>query len=237
MSIKTEFTDIDNRIKGFKGGDLICIAARPGMGKTTFAYNLATNIANNQIPVLIFSLENSKNQVQKRIEEIISLENKVENTKIKAVIDNNTYILDNVLDIASIKEKARQMKSQKDIGLVIIDYLQLIKTGGTVNEAVVRLKLLAKELNIPIIILSQLSNKIESREDKRPKLLDFENSYRMVTYADIIMFIYRDDYYNADSEKKCVADIITSKNKYGRIGTDELLVVQNKRYVSIIKYY
>lgn len=247
MAIKTEFRDIDDRIGGLRNGDLICIASRPTVGKKVFIYNLVTNIAQKEIPILIFNLENCKSQALKEIFDVVFAINKTEDNKIYSeerhaedvrtsiLVEQNTCILDNSLSIESIEQNAKLMKLQKDIGLIIIDYLQLIKHEGTLEEVIIRLKALAKELNIPIIILSQLSKELESREDKRPILSDFKSSSAIVDYADTILFIYRDDFYNKDSEKKYVVEVITSKNKYGDIGTDELLNIRN-RYVNIEKY-
>ena len=177
MCIETEVVDIEKRINKLRNGDLICIASRQNVEKFIFAYKLANNNTNGKNSILIFSLENSKNEVQRRINKII-------------VKEKETYILDDILSITGIEENARLMKLQKDIGLIIIDYLQLIKTSGTTEEVITRLKLLAKELNVPIIILSQLSRKIESREDKQPILSDFDKSAAIIDYADNIIFLY-----------------------------------------------
>lgn len=244
MCIKTEFIDIDERIDGFKQGNLICIASRPTVGKKIFAYNLVTNIAKRHIPILIFSLDNNKEQTLKGIYDVIfainragdnrvySEEKNVEDVKTSIVVKENTYILDNILSIEIIEQNARLMKLQKNIGLIIIDYLQLIKIDTTIEDTIKRLKALAKELNVPVLILSQLSKELESREDNKPTLTDFKKSSAIVDYADTIMFVYKDDYYNEDSEKKSVVEVITAKNKYGNIGTDELLDIRN-RYVNI----
>ena len=244
MCIKTEFIDIDERIDGLKQGELICIASRPTVGKKIFTYNLVTNIAKRQIPILIFSLDNSKKQTLKGIYDVIfainragdnrvySEERNAEDVNTSIVVKENTYILDNILSIEIIEQNARLMKLQKNIGLIIIDYLQLIKSDTTIEDTIKRLKALAKELNVPVLILSQLSRELESREDKKPTLTDFKKSSAIVDYADTIMFVYRDDYYNEDSEKKSVVEVITAKNKYGNIGTDELLDIKN-RYVNI----
>ena len=178
MCIKTKFIDIDKKMTKLKNGDLICIASRPDVEKFTFAYNLAINNTNKQIPILIFSLENSKKEIQKRIDKNISKE-------------KYTYILDNILSIEGIEQNARLIKLQKNIELIIIDYLQLIKNDGTTEEVIKRLKSLTQELNVSIIILSQLSRKIESREDKRPILSDFDKSSTIIDYANTIIFFIK----------------------------------------------
>lgn len=247
MGIKTGFRDIDDRIDGFGNGDLICIASRPTVGKKVFAYNLVTNIAQKEIPILIFSLENCKSQTLQEIFDVVFAINRTEDNKVYSeerhtedirnsiLVEQNTCILDNSLSIESIEQNAKLMKLQKDIGLIIIDYLQLIKHEGTLEEVIIRLKKLAKELNIPIIILSQLSNELESREDKRPTLADFKNSACITDYADTIMFIYRDDYYNKDSERKNIVEVIVAKTNREITGTAELLNIRNK-YVNMERY-
>jgi len=237
MEIETGFTELDEKLGGIKKGEIICIAARPAMGKTTFALNLITNFAIQQIPTAIFSLDNNKSMLTDRIKDI---ECRVSHTLLETSINLLLFekyinIYDNILNITDIEQKARKLKLQENLGGIVIDYLQLIKHEGTLEEVIIRLKTLAKELNIPIIILSQLSKELESREDKRPILSDFKSSSAIVDYADTILFIYRDDFYNKDSEKKYVVEVITSKNKYGDIGTDELLNIRN-RYVNIEKY-
>ena len=191
MCIKTGVVDIEEGINKLRNGDLICIASRPSIEKFTFAYKLAINDTNNQNSILVFSLENSKNEIQKRINKILPKE-------------KNTYIFDNILNIEGIEQNARLIKLQKNMDLIIIDYLQLIKSDGTTKEVIKRLKLLAQELNVPIILLSQLSRKIESREDKRPMLSDFDKSSALIDYADTIMFLY-------NNEKQNVVEVITAK--------------------------
>lgn len=193
MCTKTGVVDIEKGINELGNGDLICIASRPNVDKFTFAYNLAINNANNKFSILIFSLDNSKNTIQKRINKTISKE-------------KHTYILDNILSIAGIEQNAKLIKLEKDVGIIIIDYLQLIKSDGTTEEIIKRLKSLAKELNVAIIILSQLSLKIELREDKRPVLSDFKKSSAIIDYADIIMFLY-------NNKKQNTIENITPKNK------------------------
>lgn len=234
MEIETGFTELDEKLGGIKKGEIICIAARPAMGKTTFALNLITNFAIQQIPTAIFSLDNNKSMLTDRIKDI---ECRVSHTLLETSINLLLFekyinIYDNILDITGIEQRARKLKLQENIGLIVIDYLQLIKHEGALEEVIIRLKTLAKELNIPIIILSQLSKELESREDKRPLLSDFKNSACLTDYADTILFVYRDDFYNKHSEKPYVVEVIVAKTNRNITGTAELLDIRN-RYVNI----
>lgn len=193
MCIKTKFVDIDKKMIKLKNVDLICIGSRPDVEKFNFAYNLAINNINSKSSILIFSLENSKKEIQKRIDKNISKK-------------KHTYIMDNILSIENIEQNARLMKLQTDIEIIIIDYLQLIKTNGTTEEVIKRLKLLAQELNLSIIILSQLSMEIESRKDKRPVLSDFNKSSTIVDYSNTIIFLYK------NNKKQNVVEVITDIN-------------------------
>lgn len=235
MGIQTGFTDIDN-ITGVLA-DLICIASRPAMGKTTLALNIAKNIAAQQKTTLIFSLDNSKDLIKNKIINIetANSSNFLKTAKDLLELEEQLYIYDNVLNIADIEQTARKLKLQENIGLIIIDYLQLIKFERTLEEVIIRLKTLAKKLNIPVIVLSQLSNELESREDKRPTLADFKNSACITDYADTIMFIYRDDYYNKDSERKNIVEVIVAKTNREITGTAELLNIRNK-YVNMERH-
>ena len=241
----TGFTDLDLRTSGLHNSDLIIVAARPAMGKSAFAINIATNLALSGTPVAIFNLEMSKEQVGNRI---LCSEAMVDSNKIRTgqVEDEDwmklastlgrlseapIYIDDTAgISIMEIRAKCRKLKLEKDIGLVVIDYLQLIQGSGKrnssreqeISEISRSLKILAKELDIPVIALSQLSRGVEKRDDKRPMLSDLRESGAIEQDADIVMFLYRDDYYNEDSEKKNVAEVILAKHRGGATGTVDL---------------
>ena len=245
--VPSGFTDLDYRTAGFHGSELILIAARPAMGKTAFALNIATNAAlRANVPVAVFSLEMSKEQLVNRIlcSESMVDSNKVRTgkleeddwTKLAGTIgplsEAEMYIDDTPgINIMEIRAKCRKLKIEKNIGLVVIDYLQLIqgtgKRGGSreqeISEISRSLKILAKELDVPVIALSQLSRAAEQRPDHRPMLSDLRESGAIEQDADIVMFLYRDDYYNPDTEKKGVAEVIIAKHRGGSTGTVELL--------------
>ena len=238
------FTDLDNHINGFQPSDLVLIAARPAMGKTSLALNIATNAAvKYNVPVAIFSLEMSKEQLANRI---LCSEALIESEKMRrAQIDGDEmrklvmtinelskapiYIDDTAgITVAEIKGKCKKLKMKNQLGLIVIDYLQLIQ-GNTregrqneVGENSRLLKILAKELDVPVITLSQLSRASEKREQHRPVLSDLRDSGSIEQDADMVMFLYRDDYYNEDSEKKNIAECIISKFRNGSTGTVEL---------------
>ncbi len=249
--VATGFVDLDNKTAGFHKSDLILIAARPAMGKTAFALNIATNAAvSNNCPVLVFSLEMSKEQCANRI---LCAQAMVDSGKVqKGEIDDEEwsklamasgelsessgiYIDDTPgITVAEIRAKCRKLKIEKDIGLVVIDYLQLISGSGKTNsreqeiaEISRSLKILAKEINVPVIALSQLSRAPEARPDHRPMLQDLRESGSIEQDADMVMFIYRDDYYNPQSEQTNIAEIIIAKNRSGPVGTIELLWMPN----------
>ena len=249
--IRSGFIDLDRKTSGLNNSDLILVAARPAMGKSAFAINIATNVAMRaKVPVVIFNLEMSKEQVANRI---LCSEAMVDSNKIKTgqMEDSDweklastlgplsaaeIYIDDTPgISIMEIRAKARKLKLEKNIGLIVIDYLQLIQGTGKkgasreqeISEISRSLKILAKELNVPVIALSQLSRASEQRKDHRPMLSDLRESGAIEQDADIVMFIYRDDYYNEDSPKKGVAEIILAKHRGGSIGTIELLWLGN----------
>jgi len=259
--VETGFVDLDYKTSGFHKSDLIIIAARPAMGKSAFAINIATHAAtNNNTPVVIFNLEMSKEQVANRI---LCSEAMVDSNKIRTgKIDDNEWIklanasgrladapiyIDDTpgISIMEIRARCRKLKLEKDIGLVVIDYLQLVQGSGKKNasreqeisEISRSLKILAKELDIPVIALSQLSRGAEKRDDKRPMLSDLRESGAIEQDADIVMFLYRDDYYNEDSEKKNIAEVILAKHRGGSTGTVELLWLGNyTKFANIEKY-
>ena len=245
--VPSGFTELDNRTAGFHNSDLILIAARPAMGKSAFALNIATNAAvKAKVPVAIFSLEMSKEQMVNRIlcSEAMVDSNKVRTgrleeedwTKLAGSIgplsEAQIYIDDTPgISVMEIRAKCRKLKLEKNLGMVVIDYLQLVqgsnKRGGTreqeISEISRSLKILAKEINVPVIALSQLSRAVEQRPDHRPMLSDLRESGAIEQDADIVMFLYRDDYYNPDSEKKDIAEVIIAKQRAGSLGTVELL--------------
>ena len=258
--VPSGFTDLDYRTAGFHGSELILIAARPAMGKTAFALNIATNAAlRANVPVAVFSLEMSKEQLVNRIlcSESMVDSNKVRTgkldeedwTKLAETIgplsEAEMYIDDTPgINIMEIRAKCRKLKIEKNIGLVVIDYLQLIqgtnKRNGSreqeISEISRSLKILAKELDVPVIALSQLSRAAEQRPDHRPMLSDLRESGAIEQDADIVMFLYRDDYYNEDSEKKNIAEVIIAKHRGGSTGTVELLWLGNyTKFVNIAK--
>jgi replicative DNA helicase len=245
--VPSGFTELDYRTAGFHGSELILIAARPAMGKTAFALNIATNAAvKANVPVAVFSLEMSKEQLVNRIlcSESMVDSNKVRTGKLEeddwtklagaiGPLSEAEIFIDDTpgINITEIRTKCRKLKLEKNIGMVVIDYLQLIqgsnKRGGSreqeISEISRSLKILAKELDVPVIALSQLSRAAEQRPDHRPMLSDLRESGAIEQDADIVMFLYRDDYYNQDSEKKDIAEIIIAKHRGGSTGTVELL--------------
>ena len=259
--VPTGFSDLDFRTSGLHNSDLILVAARPAMGKSAFALNIATNAAvRAKVPVAIFSLEMSKEQMTSRIlcSEAMVDSNKVRTGKIDdeewsklaaasgELSEANIYIDDTPgISIMEIRAKCRKMKIEKNIGLVVIDYLQLVqgsgKRGGSREQEIAEisrsLKILAKEINVPVIALSQLSRAPEQRPDHRPMLSDLRESGSIEQDADIVMFLYRDDYYNEDSEKKNIAEVILAKHRAGSTGTVELLWLGNyTKFANIDKY-
>lgn len=245
--VPTGFVDLDYKTAGLHSSDLVLVAARPAMGKSAFALNIATNAAiRAKVPVAIFSLEMSKEQMVNRIlcSEAMVDSNKVRTgrleeddwTKLAEAIgplsEAEIYIDDTPgISVMEIRAKCRKLKLEKNIGMVVIDYLQLVqgsnKRNGSreqeISEISRSLKILAKEIGVPVIALSQLSRAVEQRPDHRPMLSDLRESGAIEQDADIVMFLYRDDYYNQDSEKKGIAEVIIAKHRGGSTGTVELL--------------
>lgn len=245
--VPTGFVELDYKTAGFHSSDLILIAARPAMGKSAFALNIATNAAvRAKVPVVIFSLEMSKEQMVNRIlcSEAMVDSNKVRTGKLEEddwtklaeaigpLSEADIYIDDTPgISVTEIRAKCRKLKLEKNIGMVVIDYLQLVqgtnKRNGSreqeISEISRSLKILAKEIGVPVVALSQLSRAVEQRPDHRPMLSDLRESGAIEQDADIVMFLYRDDYYNQDSEKKDIAEIIIAKHRGGSTGTVELL--------------
>ena len=244
--VPTGFIDLDYKTAGLHGSELILVAARPAMGKSAFALNIATNAAvRAKTPVAIFSLEMSKEQMANRIlcSEALVDSNKVRTGKVEdddwtklaeasGILSEAQIFIDDTpgISIMEIRAKCRKMKLEKDIGLVVIDYLQLVqgsnKRAGSREQEIAEisrsLKILAIEINVPVIALSQLSRAPEQRPDHRPMLSDLRESGSIEQDADIVMFLYRDDYYNQDSDKKNVAEVILAKHRAGSTGTVEL---------------
>ena len=259
--VPTGFADLDYKTAGLHPSDLVLVAARPAMGKSAFALNIATNAAvRANIPVVIFSLEMSKEQMVNRI---LCSEAMVDSNKVRTgTIDDDEWaklaaasgqlseaqiFIDDTpgISVMEIRAKCRKLKLEKNIGLVVIDYLQLVqgsnKRSGSreqeISEISRSLKILAKEIDVPVIALSQLSRAPEQRPEHRPMLSDLRESGAIEQDADIVMFLYRDDYYNEDSEKKNIAEVILAKHRSGSTGTVELLWLANyTKFANIDKY-
>ncbi len=245
--IPTGFTDLDYRTAGLQPSDLILVAARPSMGKTAFVLNIAQHVAfHEHMCTAIFSLEMSKEQLVNRL---FSLEAKVDAQALRTgnlsdadweklvegagIIADSELIIDDTpgISITEMRSKCRKYKLEHDLKLIIIDYLQLMSgSGGKSNESRQQeisdisrsLKGLARELSVPVIALSQLSRAVEQRPDHRPMLSDLRESGAIEQDADVVMFIYRDDYYNHDTDKKGISEIIIAKQRNGPIGTVNL---------------
>ena len=245
--IPTGFIDLDYKLSGLQPSDLILVAARPSMGKTAFVLNIAQYVAfKKEKGVAIFSLEMSKEQLVNRL---FSLESQVDSQSIRTgnlkdsdwekliegagIIGKSNLIIDDTpgISVSELRSKCRKYKLEHDIQLIIIDYLQLMSgsVGGRsesrqqeISEISRSLKALARELNVPVVALSQLSRAVESRPDKRPMLSDLRESGAIEQDADVVMFIYRDEYYNKDSEYKKQAEIIIAKQRNGPVGTVHL---------------
>lgn len=240
--VPTGFTDLDMKTAGLQNSDLILIAARPGMGKTAMALNIAQYAAvQKHVPVALFNLEMSKDQLVNRMlcSEVMVDSHKMRTGKLDdedwkkiaralgPLSEAPIYIDDTPgLTVMDIRAKCRRLKLEKRLGLVVIDYLQLMRGRGRaenrqqeVSEISRSLKILAKELNVPVVTMSQLSRGPESRTDHRPMLSDLRESGAIEQDADIVMFLYRDDYYNPDSDKKNIAEVIIAKHRNGSTGT------------------
>lgn len=243
--VATGFLDLDYKTAGMQPADLILVAARPSMGKTALVLNIAQYVAfKSDLPLAVFSLEMSREQLVNRL---FSLESRVDSQHIRTgnlsdrewedlidgagVVGRSKLIIDDTpgISVPELRSKCRKFKMEHDIQMVIIDYLQLMSGSGRtdsrqqeVSEISRSLKALARELNVPVIALSQLSRAVEQRPDHRPMLSDLRESGAIEQDADVVMFIYRDDYYHKDSEKKGIAEIIIAKQRNGPIGTVEL---------------
>ena len=250
--IPTGFLDLDYKMSGLQPSDLILVAARPSMGKTAFVLNIAQNVAfKENKTTAIFSLEMSKEQLVNRL---FSLESQVDSQSLRTgnlkdsdwekliesagIIGKSNLIIDDTpgISISELRSKCRKYKLEHNLELIIIDYLQLMtgRVGGRsesrqqeISDISRSLKGLARELNVPVIALSQLSRAVEQRPEHRPMLSDSRESGAIEQDADVVMFIYRDDYYNKDTELKNVAEIIIAKQRNGSIGTVNLTWLPN----------
>ena len=240
--VPTGFKDLDTYLSGLQPSDFILVAARPSMGKTAFVLNVAENVAiKQQITTVVFSLEMSNVQLVNRM---LSLESTVDADKIrKGHLDSNDWgkliegadsiaksklIIDDTpgISIAELRSKCRKYKMENNLGLIIIDYLQLMQSERRIDNRVQgvadisrNLKLLAKEFSVPVITCAQLSRGPESRTDKRPMLSDLRDSGAIEQDADVVMFLYRDEYYNEPTDGVSVAEVIIAKNRHGGVGT------------------
>jgi len=244
--LTTGFSDVDRKINGLNKSDLLLLAGRPGMGKTSMGLNVAVNAAKaSRKTVAVFSLEMSREQLVTRL---LAGEGLIDNTRLvtgnlresdwvriaegaSTLSRLDIRIDDNpLLTVADMNAKCRRLD---DLGLVVIDYLQLMTSAGgkgysgenrqqAVSDISRMLKIMAKELQVPVLCLSQLSRANEKRDDKRPMLSDLRESGAIEQDADIVMFLYRDDYYNSDSEKRNIAECIVAKNRHGETGKVEL---------------
>ncbi len=245
--ISTGFYDLDKKTAGLHDSDLVLIAGRPAMGKTAFMLNIARHAAvKERVPVAIFNLEMSKQQLATRM---LSTESGVESEKLRngdladsdwtkiaegmSVLSGAPIYFDDSTDVSvqSIRAKCRKLKMEKDIRLVFVDYLQLMqgKTGRSdsraqeVGDISRSLKVMARELNVPVIVGSQVNRELEKRADKRPMLSDLRESGSIEQDADIVMFLYRDEVYNPETEFKGVAEVILAKHRNGATGTCNLI--------------
>ena len=250
--VPTGFIDLDYRTAGLQPSDLILIAARPSMGKTAFALNLAASAAvKRHLTTAIFSLEMSKVQLMNRF---LSMESGVNAQDMRigsltdgdwerlveaaATLGDSSLVIDDTpgISISDLRSKCRKIKLEKNLGLIIIDYIQLMTSNSKsesrqqeVSEISRSLKALARELNVPVIALSQLSRAVEQRPDHRPMLSDLRESGAIEQDADVVMFLYRDEYYKKDTDRPGVAEVIIAKQRNGATGTVELAWIGSKQ--------
>ena len=246
--VPTGFIDLDYKLSGFQPSDLVLIAARPSMGKTAFVLNVVDHVAvRKKLPCMVFSLEMSKEQLVNRM---LSMESNVDAQKLRTgsltdsdwdavvegvgIIGNAKLVIDDTpgISISELRSKCRKMKLEHGLSIVIIDYLQLMSGSGKggndnrqqeISEISRSLKALARELHAPVVALSQLSRACETRTDHRPMLSDLRESGAIEQDADVVMFLYRDDYYNKDTEHPNEAEVIIAKQRNGPIGTVTLI--------------
>ena len=245
--VPTGFVDLDYKTSGFQPSDLILLAARPSMGKTAFVLNVLDYVAvRRNVPCMIFSLEMSKEQLVQRM---IAMESNVNTQKLRTgnltdaewdsvveavgLIGSSNMVIDDTpgISVTELRSKCRKMKLERGLDMVVVDYLQLMSGSGRtsdnrqqeISEISRSLKALAREIKAPVVALSQLSRACESRQDHRPMLSDLRESGAIEQDADVVMFLYRDDYYNKDSDAKDTAEVIIAKQRNGPIGTVNLL--------------
>ena len=256
--VPTGYTDLDRLLAGLQPSNLVVVGARPSMGKTAFALGGAVHAAAQGLPVLFFSLEMSHLELAQRV---LSAEARVDATRMRngRLLDADYTKITNAISrigsaplhiddnpnvtVMDIRARARRMKSREGLGLVVVDYLQLMSGRNSAENRQVEiseisrgLKILARELNIPVVALSQLSRTLESRADKRPMLADLRESGAIEQDADVVMFIYRDEVYNRESSERGSAEIIVSKHRSGPTGTVELAFVENyARFANMAK--
>lgn len=244
VGVPSGLIDLDKKLSGFKKSDMIVLAARPSMGKTAFSLNVALHAAlREKATVLIFSLEMSKEQLGQRL---LSMESRIESQKmssgditdddwislagaVNSLGEGNILIDDTLgLKMMEIKNKCRRVKNDKGLDLIILDYLQLMVEENIesrqqqVSNLSRGMKLLAREMECPVIVLSQLSRKVEARDNKRPLMSDLRESGAIEQDADVILFLYRDEVYNEDTEKPNICEVIVAKHRNGPIGTVEV---------------
>jgi replicative DNA helicase len=258
--LPTGFTDFNRMTAGLQPSDLIILAARPSMGKTTFALNIAQSASVElKIPVVVFSLEMSKEQLALKL---LCSEAGVDNQRIRTgtlmdadwprlshalgSLSEAAMFIDDTPGISAldIRARARRIKAEHGLGLIVIDYLQLMQGKARsenrqqeVSEISRTLKSLARELNVPVVALSQLSRAVEQRTDKRPNLSDLRESGSLEQDADLVAFLYREDYYNPDTDKKNITELIIAKQRNGPVGTVELLFQKEfSKFVGLEKF-
>ncbi len=258
--VPTGFKELDNKLSGLQPSDLIILAARPSMGKTTFALNIALNAAvKAKVPVGFFSLEQSKEQI---VDRLICAQAMVDGWKLRTgnlseddfpaigmamgtLAEAPIYIDDSpTLTAIEIRTKARRLKAEQKLGLIVIDYLQLLDSSRRENRDNNRvqevsdisrsLKALARELDVPVVALSQLNRAVESRDKKLPQLSDLRDSGSIEQDADVVMFLYREDYYDRETERKGITDVLIRKHRNGPIGECELhFKVEQSRFYDV----
>jgi replicative DNA helicase len=259
--IPTGFTELDRMTAGFQRNDLIIVAARPSVGKTAFALNIAQNVATKTDEVVaIFSLEMGAEQLVMRM---LSSEGNINAQNLRTgdlsdedwkkltmamgSLSNAQIYIDDTpgIRIAEMRAKCRRLKQERGLGMILIDYLQLIQGDGKadnrqqeVSEISRSLKALARELEVPVIALSQLSRSVEQRQDKRPMMSDIRESGSIEQDADIVAFLYRDDYYDKETENKNIIEIIIAKQRNGPVGTVQLAFAKEySKFVNLERRY
>ena len=253
--VPTGFRDLDNMLAGLQRSDLFILAARPSMGKTAFSLNIAHNVAvDSELPVLLFSLEMSKEQL---VDRMLSVESGVDAWALRtgnlsdsdfekiaqamgSLSEAQIFIDDSPgITVSDLRTKARREAHQRPLGLIVVDYLQLMSGGGRygsdgnrvqeISEISRGLKQVARELNVPLMALSQLSRSVESRSPQIPQLADLRESGSIEQDADVVAFLYREDYYNPETERKNLTDVFIKKHRNGPTGAVELYFDQKKQ--------